>query len=141
MVLLDTDHVSVLRFEQSPRADALRKRLQAAAEPLATTVVTVEEKMRGWLAEIHRLADPHRQIPAYQQLHERIEFFARWTVLPWDTAAAELFLNLRQQGVRIGSMDLKIACIALVHESPLLTRNPSDFGHVPGLRVENWTQA
>ena len=140
MLVLDTDHVSELGYG-TPAGLRLRDRLLASGEDIATTIVTVEEQLRGWLAEIHRLADPHRQIPAYQRLHERIEFFARWTVLPWDTAAAELFLNLRQQGVRIGSMDLKIACIALVHESPLLTRNTSDFGHVPGLRVENWTKA
>ena len=46
--------------------------------------------------------------------------------------------DLRRQGVRIGSMDLKIACIALVHGAILLTRNSSDFAHVPGLRIENW---
>ncbi len=140
MLVLDTDHVSELGYGTAAGL-RLRDRLLASGENTATTIVTVEEQLRGWLAEIHRLADPHRQIPAYQRLHERIEFFARWTVLPWDTATAELFLNLRRQGVRIGSMDLKIACIALVHESTLLTRNTSDFGHVPGLRVENWTQA
>jgi len=33
-------------------------------------------------------------------------------------------------------MDLKIACIALVHEASLLTRNTNDFAKVPGLRIE-----
>ena len=140
MLVLDTDHVSELGYG-TPAGLRLRDRLLASGEDTATTIVTVEEQLRGWLAEIHRLADPHRQIPAYQRLHERIEFFARWTVLPWDPAAVESFLNLRRQGVRIGSMDLKIACIALVHETTLLTRNTSDFAHVPGLRVENWAQA
>ena len=140
MLVLDTDHVSELGYG-TPAGLRLRDRLLASGEDIATTIVTVEEQLRGWLAEIHRLADPHRQIPAYQRLHERIEFYAHWTILQWDTAAAESFLSLRQQGVRIGSMDLKIACIALVHESTLLTRNTSDFAHVPGLRVENWTQA
>ena len=97
MLVLDTDHVSELGYG-TPAGLRLRDRLLASGEDIATTIVTVEEQLRGWLAEIHRLADPHRQIPAYQRLHERIEFFARWTVLPWDTAAAELFLNLRQQG-------------------------------------------
>ncbi|HEV2393590.1 MAG TPA: hypothetical protein VG146_14655 [Verrucomicrobiae bacterium] len=26
--------------------------------------MTLEEQLRGWLAEIHRLTDPHRQIVA-----------------------------------------------------------------------------
>jgi hypothetical protein len=30
-------------------------------------------------------------------------------VLPWDAESAEQFLNLRRKGVRIGTMDLKIA--------------------------------
>ncbi|MEO5802504.1 MAG: type II toxin-antitoxin system VapC family toxin, partial [Verrucomicrobiota bacterium] len=42
--------------------------------------------------------------------------------------------------VRIGSMDLKIACIALAHDATLLTRNVNDFSQVPGLRVENWLE-
>ena len=35
-------------------------------------------------------------------------------------------------------MDLKIACIALVHNALLLSANLRDFQQVPGLRVENW---
>jgi hypothetical protein len=49
--------------------------------------------LHGWLAEIHRLSDAHRQIPVYQRLQERVEFFARWQVLRWDAAAADLFLR------------------------------------------------
>jgi len=59
-------------------------------------------------------------------------------ILPWDADAAELFLQFRGQGVRIGSMDLKLACIALAHDATLLTRNATDFSRVPGLRIENW---
>jgi len=40
--------------------------------------------------------------------------------------------------VRIGSMDLKIASIALVHNALVLSANLQDFQKVPGLRVENW---
>ena len=65
------------------------------------------------------------------------EFFAAWVVLPWDTAA-DMFVSFRRQGIRLGSMDLKIACIALVHDATLLTRNTSDFAQIPGLRVANW---
>ena len=113
-------------------------RIRASGQDAATTIVTVEEQLRGWLAEIHRRNDPHLQIPAYERLHRRIEFFAAWTVLPWDAESAALFLNFRRQGLRIGTMDLKIACIALAHDATLLTRNASDFAQVPGLRVENW---
>ena len=48
-----------------------------------------------------------------------------------------LMMKLRQ-GLRIGSLDLKIACIALAHAAAVLTRNTTDFAQVPGLRIENW---
>jgi tRNA(fMet)-specific endonuclease VapC len=138
VLVLDTNHVSELGYG-TPAGLRLRERLLTSGEDTATTIITVEEQLRGWLAKIHRLSDPHDQILPYRRLHERIEFFARWTVLPWDAAAADLFRKLRRQGVRIGTMDLKIASIALVHDATLLTRNASDFARVPELNVEDWT--
>jgi predicted nucleic acid-binding protein len=41
--------------------------------------------------------------------------------------------------VRIGTMDLRIASIALANGFTLLTRNLVDFQQVPGLKVEDWT--
>ena len=137
MLVLDTNHVSTLGTA-SPISLALLERIRQSRQDAVTTIVTVEEQLRGWLAEIHRLADPHRQILAYARLQRRVEFFASWTVLPWDTEASNLFVRLRSQGVRIGSMDLKIACIVLAHDATLLTRNAADFSKVPGLRFENW---
>jgi len=138
VLILDTDHLG--EFDDASAAGArLNERLLASDEELAATIVSVEEQLRGWLAQIHRLhADPYAQIPAYTRLQRRLEFYGDWTVLPWDTGSAELFSDLRRQGVRIGSMDLKIACIALTHGAILLTRNSSDFARVPGLRIENW---
>ncbi len=114
------------------------ERIDASGQEVATTIITVVEQLRGWLAEIHRLPDPHRQIVAYEPLRRRIEFFAAWTVLSWDTKAADIFARHRTGGVRVGSLDLKIACIVLAHDATLLTRNSNDFGKVPGPRFENW---
>jgi len=116
----------------------LTKRIEESGVEVAVTIITVEEQMRGWLAEIGRHADPRRQISAYAKLHRQFEVFADWMILQLDAASADLFLNLRRQGVRIGSMDLKIACIALVHNAALASRNSRDFAQVPGLRLENW---
>jgi len=65
MILLDTDHLSVFTDARDPRHELLNRRLEAAAEPVACTIVSVEEVLRGWLAMIHRLRDVHRQLPAY----------------------------------------------------------------------------
>lgn len=116
----------------------LLERIDAFGEEATTTIITVEEQLRGWLAEIHRISDPHRQVLAYERLQQRIDFFASWTVLPWNKDAADNFVRLREEGVRIGSMDLKIACIARAHGAILLTRNTPDFCKVSGLRCEDW---
>ena len=58
--------------------------------------------------------------------------------MPFDDKAADRFEQTRAGGVRIGSMDLKIASIALVHNALVLSANLQDFQKVPGLRVENW---
>jgi tRNA(fMet)-specific endonuclease VapC len=137
MLVLDTDHLSELGYG-SPAGLRLRERLLAAGENPATTIVSVEEQLRGWLAEIHSLNSPHRQITAYERLLERIRFFGAWVVLPWETGAADLFTQFRDQSIRIGSMDLKIACVVIQHQATLLTRNTRDFSKVPKLKFANW---
>ena len=101
-------------------------------------MITVEEQMRGWLAEINRQADYRRQITPYAKLHRQVESLGKWTTLPWDNESATMIYEFRARQIRIGTMDLKIACIVLAHDATLLTRNTSDFAQVPGLRFENW---
>ncbi|MGO8744859.1 MAG: type II toxin-antitoxin system VapC family toxin [Thermoguttaceae bacterium] len=138
MILLDTDHINVLQ-SMGPQVAALRASMAASADQeFATTAITVEEQMRGWLALIHRYSDVHRQIPAYERLVGLFDFFARWHIPPFDEAAADEFNRLRGQRVRIGTMDLKIAATALANGALLLSANLRDFEQVPNLRVENW---
>jgi len=51
--------------------------------------------------------------------------------------AADRFDGLRRQRIGIGSMDLKIASIALINEALLVTSNLRDFSLVPELRCES----
>ena len=141
MILLDTDHLSVLRYPEHPRCATLSARLRARSDQgVATTVISLEEQMRGWLAEINRWRDVHRQIPAYDRLAKLIVFLGLWEIAPFDERAAGEFKRQRKQGVRIGTQDLKIASIALVQDALLLSANLRDFGRVPGLRVESWLE-
>lgn len=137
MLILDTDHMRVFMHARAG-GGTLRDRLRASGDTIATTIVTVEESLRGWLAEIHRRISPHDQIRAYGRLHEEIELYAAWLVLPWEADAADLFVTLRRQGIRIGTMDLKIAAIALAYDATVITRNTADFAQVPGLKFQNW---
>ena len=137
LLVLDTDHFSELERDLEP-GKRLSQRLSLSVFDKALTVITIEEELRGWLAEIRRRHDLHRQIAPYAKLQRQVETFADWIILPWDADSADLFVKLRHQGLRIGTLDLKIACIALAHDATLLTRNATDFAQVPGLRIENW---
>ena len=94
--------------------------------------------MRGWLALIHRSDDMRRQVSAYRELARLFDFFAHRRIIPVDDQVAELFEWLRQQRPRIGTTDLKIAAIAIVHEALLLSANLRDFRRIPNLCVEDW---
>lgn len=137
MLVLDTDHISVLGYGTAAGL-RLAQRLNAAGDNAVTTVISLEEQMRGWLAEINRLKEVELQILAYDRLRIRTEFMAEWVMLRWDEESAALFRKFRSAGVRVGSMDLKVACIAMAHDGIVLSRNLTDFRQVPGLRVENW---
>lgn len=139
MILLDTDHLIVLKYPDSPRHAALLERLEASADPqIGTTIISDEEQWRGWLAVVSRGCQVEHQVQACQELLGRLDFMSRWTVLPFDAAAAAEFERLRDAGVGIATMDLKIASIALARGALLLSANLRDFKGVPGLRVENW---
>ncbi len=138
MIIVDTDYVTVLRYTDHPRCTSLQASLQAAGEPLATTVITWEEQLRGWLAEIARCRTFPDQVRAYDRLLKLADFIQDWTVLPFDARAADECQRLRQQRIRIGTQDLKIAAIALVNDALLLSANLRDFQRVPGLQVTSW---
>jgi tRNA(fMet)-specific endonuclease VapC len=138
MLVLDTDHVVEYQRGTSPESRRLKERLDAAAEPYGTTIITVEEMMRGWMAAVRRIHDPRAQIRAYARLRQLFRFFATWHVFDWDQAAVDAYDALKRAGTRVGTMDLKIACIALANGATLLTRNSNDFQRVPGLNIADW---
>jgi tRNA(fMet)-specific endonuclease VapC len=142
MIILDTDHISALQHRNAPKAFSLQTRLEAfPPEEIATTAITVEEQTRGWLGLIRRYPDVHQQVAYYERLVRLFDFFAEWQILPFDERAAGEFKRLRQQGVRISTMDLKIASIVLANGGTLLSGNSRDFQQISGLPVENWLQA
>jgi tRNA(fMet)-specific endonuclease VapC len=139
MYLLDTDHISLMD-RGGKEGEAVRARLAAVApEEVVTSIVSYEEQMRGWLAEIAQLRGVDKQLDAYRKLAATLESYCATPLLPFDDRALEQFQRLWVQRVRIGTMDLKIASIALASGATLLTRNLSDFGKVPGLTVEDWS--
>lgn len=136
MILLDSDHLTILKYTAGNRARQLQARLAAAGEVVGTTVITVEEQMRGWLAAVAKERQLRRQIGPYQELARLFEFFRPYHIALLDAAAVDAFDQFGR--IQIGTMDKKIAAIALVNNALLLTANRRDFGQIPGLRFENW---
>jgi tRNA(fMet)-specific endonuclease VapC len=134
MILLDTDHLSVVINSRSPAHADLIARLEHTPESYAVPVICVEEQCKGWLAKIHRLRSVHEQIGAYENLKLLFHFFRKWGIASLDSAAAHVFDQLRKKKIRIGSQDLKIAAIALSMDALLLSANLRDFRKIPGLR-------
>ena len=116
----------------------LRARLDRSGEAFGTTIVTVEELLRGRLAQLARCKDPQELIAHYARLQNRVSVLSRWLTLRWDGAAASAFEWFSSQRLGVGTMDLRIAGIAIANQATLLSRNLRDFERVRGLIVEDW---
>jgi tRNA(fMet)-specific endonuclease VapC len=140
MFVLDTDHMTLLEWGSGAVGQRLHERIRALPEgEVVTTIITFEEQTRGWLAFQARARTLDQQVNAYRKLKRHLDTYLEIQVLEFDAEAAAEFERLKQARIRIGTMDLKIAAIALAHDATVLTRNLKDFTRVPGLRVEDWT--
>ena len=141
MIVLDTDIISLLDRGNGEAFENLAKRFVQipADEPVCTTVISLEEHMRGWLGQIATARQPAAQVIAYYRLQRLVDEYSLRVVLPFDDAASAVFISLRRQRIRIGTMDLRIAAIVLSRDALLISRNVRDFKRVPHLRVEDWT--
>ncbi|MDI6792149.1 MAG: type II toxin-antitoxin system VapC family toxin [bacterium] len=135
LYILDTDHVTL---HQHNHPCVIAKIQTCAPEELAITVVTVEEQMRGRLAQLGR---PRVNLTAaYDQLRATSDYFCGLSIPLFDETAQQRYQQLCSQKIRIGTLDLRIAAIALRQNAILITRNRCDFERVTGLRLEDWSQ-
>ena len=139
-VLLDTDHLSVLQWQEQPACDRLLARLdRLAPDDIATSIVSFHEQVQGWLAYLGRARKPGHVVLAYAKLEAIWRSFLKMNVHSFSEEAQTRFDELHHQCPRVAVMDLRIASIAVVSEATLLSRNLRDFRRVPGLTVEDWT--
>ena len=127
MKVLDSDHcVALLRGRLDLHSQTL------AGETLAVTAVSVGELMHG----------VHKSAQVEDNLARLCVLLANVVVLSYDERAAGQFgrlkAELKRNGQRLSDLDLQIASVALVHDSPLVTHNQVHFGRVPGLALEDW---
>jgi tRNA(fMet)-specific endonuclease VapC len=106
---------------------------------LALSIVSFHEQALGCHTYISRARTAAAVVRGYGMLDRLLRDYSAVSVLAFDVAAATVFDGLLARRVRIGTMDLRIASIALSQGLILVTRNVSDFGRVPGLVIEDWT--
>ena len=134
--ILDTDTVSLF---QRGHPTVTAHVLATASSQIAVTIVTAEEQLRGRLTQVRRAAGGETLVQTYARLYETLNFFCHVPILGFDEQAAATFDSLRQNRLRVGTLDLRIAAIVLSVDGTVITRNTRDFGRVPALHIEDWT--
>lgn len=137
LYILDSDHLSLYQRGHQPLAPHLAS---IPPERIAITIISVEELLRGRLAQIRRATTPQARVQAYHWLWETVDFLRDFTILKYTAEADAHFERFRAQKIRSGSQDLRIAAITLSHQATLVTRNRRDFETIPTLKIEDWSE-
>lgn len=137
--ILDTDHLSILQRRTEPEFSNLSARLsQHSPDLIFVTIISFQEQFQCWMAFINKAKIRDKIVTAYLKLESLIQLFSVSQIFSSDFKANEIAENLRRQRIRLGTMDLRIASIALSHDAVLLTRNLGDFSKIPNLKIEDW---
>ena len=137
LYVLDTDTFQLFQ-DDHPLVVA---RVQAVApDDRAIAVVTVEEQLSGWYAQLRQAKQAERLLWAYRRLAATARFLSRVQIVEFDEAALQRYEELKKSKVRIGTNDLRIAAMVLERNAILVTRNLRDFQQVPGLQIEDWSK-
>jgi tRNA(fMet)-specific endonuclease VapC len=84
--VFDTDSLTLwLRGHQGIAARVSR----TTPSQLATTIITVEELLRGWYTQVRRAHDDDQLARAYQALQETVEFTCHIQILAFHRAAGD----------------------------------------------------
>jgi tRNA(fMet)-specific endonuclease VapC len=135
--LLDTDMITLAQFGNRVVEGNL---VAHAASYIAISAISIQEQMDGWLGHLNRLNTPPRLAAWYDRLVSHIlPSWKRFTVLTVSEPAILRSRYLKSLRLSIGSMDLRIAAVALENGLTVITRNCRDFGRVPGLATDDWS--
>ena len=140
LYVLDSDHLTLLDRNHPL---VTRRSLAADDNPLDklfTTVVSLEEQMRGRLAQVRKsTTNPQALVSAYKNLGRTFNLFDGLDILNYSIDADDRFREFRRAGIRIGTQDLRIASITLSSGGVLVTRNRRDFEKIPTLSFQDWS--
>jgi tRNA(fMet)-specific endonuclease VapC len=99
------------------------------------------EIVRGWLHAIRQAEAGRGRITleyAFGRLQQSFVNMAPFVFLPYTTAAHALVRQWQRAKIRVGTNDLRIAAVCIVHGATLVTRNARDYAHLPGLTFDVW---
>ena len=140
MYVLDSDTLSVFQDRRGEESRRIQRRL-AMVDPanVFVSIISFQEQANGWSTYIRRAKKPDAVVRGYKMFERLLSEFLRLNVLSFDDEAARIFEDFKARKVRVGTMDLRIASIALSHGFAVVTRNTVDFQRIPDLRCEDWT--
>lgn len=138
LFVMDTD---VLTLFQRNHEQVIARVAEHSADSIAISVVTVEEQLSGWYAQLRKAKKPEKLAWVYRRLAANVRFLARIQILDFDLPEIERYEQLKRRRLKVGKMDLQIGATALQHGATVVTRNVRDFGAVPGLAVEDWSKS
>jgi len=136
MFILDTDHISLF---QRNNKNVVARVSETPPDRLATTVITLEEQIRGRLEMVRKAKSDEEIVRAYKNLLATFVYFQNVSVIGFDEKSQMAFTSLQKKKIRIGTQDLRIASVALAHDATIVTRNRRHFTSVPSLKIEDWS--
>lgn len=136
LYILDTD---TLQLFQDEHPVVTARVLAVALDERAISVISVEEQLSGWYAQLRQVKQPERLAWAYRRLAATVRFLSRVQIIDFDEAAIQRYEQLKKRKIKVGTNDLRIAATVMERSAILVTRNRRDFGKVPGLQIEDWS--
>ncbi|HVK12177.1 MAG TPA: type II toxin-antitoxin system VapC family toxin [Gemmataceae bacterium] len=134
--LLDTDIISLWAV----RHPVVVARVNAQpAGTVATSVMTLEEQLTGWLTALRRATANDQRAKAYDRMTLTTTALGRFPIVSVSEAALDRFDLPRAARLNVGPYDLRIAAIALELGATVVTRNLRDFNRIPGPTCEDWS--
>ena len=128
--LIDTDILSFY-FKGDPRVVNKFNDYLRGFDVINITIITYYEILGGL-----KFKKAERQIKEFEQ------FVANNAIIHISEESAkisgDIYADLRQKGITIGTSDILIAGIAIENELTLITNNERHYESIKGLKIENW---
>lgn len=139
MFLFDTNHISVWQRGEGAHYERLCAHLENfTGDQIFVCIVSFHEMVNGWNAYSVKKRSSESLVRTYFEFENILRDFSVMQLLSFDRKAAEVFDELNQLRLRVGSMDLRIAAIAIANQMTLITQNTVDFERIPGLSIQDW---